>query len=81
MFVGIFALAEVIDLMASGRVTVSGETRYEELQGDRREGIWSVFRHRGLFLRSSVIGTVVGLVPGLGGTVAGFVAYPMAYPW
>ena len=75
MFVGIFAIAEVIDLMASGRITVSGETRYEELQGDRREGILAVFVHWGLFLRSSVIGTVVGLVPGLGGTVAGFVAY------
>ena len=35
----------------------------------------AVLKHRGLVLRSSLIGTVVGLIPGVGGTVAGFVAY------
>lgn len=75
VFLGIFALAEVIDLSASGRATISGKTRVEELGGSTLEGIASVFRNPGLFLRSSVIGTFVGMIPGLGGTVAAFVAY------
>ncbi|MDH3225446.1 MAG: tripartite tricarboxylate transporter permease, partial [Gemmatimonadota bacterium] len=75
VFVGLFAVGEVMDLVVSGRQTVSGRTEVGELEGDAREGVLAVFRHFGLFLRSSAIGTVVGLVPGLGGTVAGFVAY------
>ncbi len=75
VFVGLYAVAEVIDLVVSGRVTVSGTTEVDDLEGDTRQGVLAVFQHFGLFLRSSVIGTVVGLVPGLGGTVAGFIAY------
>lgn len=75
IFLGVFALAETIDLATSGRPTVSGKTRPEQLSGSVWRGIRSVFEHRGLFLRSSVIGTVIGMVPGIGGTVASFVAY------
>jgi TctA family transporter len=75
VFLGLFAVAEVIALMASGRGTVSGKTEAEELAGSTREGIRAVFRYPGLLLRSSLIGTVVGMIPGLGGTVAAFVAY------
>lgn len=75
VFLGLFAVAETIDLIASGRVTVSGRTRVEELGGSTRDGILAVFRNWGLFLKSSGIGTVVGMIPGLGGTVAAFVAY------
>lgn len=75
VFLGVFALAEVTDLMASGRVTVSGRTSVDELKGSVTDGIRAVFRSSRLFLRSSAIGTVVGMIPGLGGTVAAFVAY------
>lgn len=75
VFLGLFAVAETIDLSASGRVTVSGSTRVEELGGSTIDGIVAVFRHGWLFLKSAVIGTVVGMIPGLGGTVAAFVAY------
>lgn len=75
VFLGLFAIAETIDLIGSGRVTISGRTRVEELGGSAGEGILAVFRHWGLFLKSSGIGTVVGMIPGLGGTVAAFVAY------
>jgi TctA family transporter len=75
VFLGMFALAEVIDLSASRRETISGKRQVAELGGSVADGIVSVFRHRGLFLRSSVIGTVVGMIPGLGGTVAAFIAY------
>lgn len=78
VFLGIFALAEVIDLGVSGRVTISGRTTVEALGGSVREGIRAVFGNFALFLRSSLIGTVVGMIPGLGGTVAAFVAYGAA---
>jgi putative tricarboxylic transport membrane protein len=75
VFLGLFALAEVIDLMVSGRETLSGKLRVEDLSGSVGEGVRSVFRNFGLFLRSSVIGTVIGAIPGIGSSVAGFVAY------
>ncbi len=78
VFLGIFALAEVIDLGVSGRVTISGRTTVEALGGSVREGIRAVFNNFTLFIRSSLIGTVVGMIPGLGGTVAAFVAYSAA---
>jgi putative tricarboxylic transport membrane protein len=75
VFLGLFALAETIDLSASGRATISGRTRVEELGGRAIDGIRAVYRNGGLFLRCSTIGTVIGMIPGLGGTVAGFVAW------
>lgn len=75
IFLGIFALAEALDLMASGRQTISGSTRAGDLTGSIRRGIGAVFRHFDVFLKSSVIGTVVGMLPGVGGTVASFIAY------
>lgn len=75
VFLGLFALAEVIDLMAGGKETLSGRQRSEDLSGSVTEGIRAVFRHFGLFARSSIIGTVIGAIPGIGSSVAGFIAY------
>jgi len=75
VFIGVFAVAEVIDLVASGRRSISSTTGTQALAGDARAGLRAVLRERALFVRSSIIGTVVGIVPGLGGTVAAFVAY------
>jgi TctA family transporter len=75
VFLGLFAMAEVLDLCTSGRVTISGRSEAESLGGSTREGVMAVLRNRALLLRSSLIGTVVGLIPGLGGTAAAFVAY------
>lgn len=75
VLLGLFALAEVIDLMASGRVTLSGKRKPGELSGSVSEGIRSVFQHFSLFFRSSAIGAVIGAIPGIGGSVAGFIAY------
>lgn len=75
VFLGLFALAGVIDLIASGRETLSGQSRHQDLGGSVAEGVRSVFRHFGLFLRSSLIGTVIGAIPGIGSAVAGFIAY------
>ena len=61
--------------MRERRVTISGSRDTTRLSGSLRKGIGAVFRYPGVFLRSSVIGTVIGMVPGVGGTVASFVAY------
>jgi putative tricarboxylic transport membrane protein len=75
VFLGLFALTAVIDLVASGKETLSGRLEAASLGGSVGQGIRSVFAHFGLFLRSSVIGTVIGAIPGIGGSVAGFIAY------
>jgi len=75
VFLGLFAVAEVISLVASGRETLSGRLRGGELGGSVGEGVAAVFMNFGLFLRSSVIGTLVGAIPGIGSSVAGFIAY------
>ena len=78
VFLGVFSLAEVIDLLASGRKTISGRENLEELSGSLKDGVLAVFQNFGLFLRSSVLGTVVGMIPGIGGSIASFVAYGAA---
>lgn len=75
VFLGLFAVSEVIALAASRRATISGVTRSQALSGSVREGVLSIFRNFGLFLRSSAIGTLIGILPGVGASVAGFVAY------
>lgn len=78
VLLGIFAIAEMTTLSVTGKGTISGKTQVEELGGSLREGIISVFRNFGLFIRSSLIGTVIGMIPAVGGTVASFVAYGQA---
>ena len=75
VFLGVYAIAEMIHLAVTGKRTISGKTRPEELTGSLWEGATSVFKHFGLFIRSSIIGTVIGMIPAVGGTVASFVAY------
>ena len=78
VFLGMFALTAVMDLAVSRRTTISGESGVEALRGSARDGILAVFHNFGLFLRSSVLGTVVGMIPGIGATVASFLAYGQA---
>ncbi len=75
--IGMFAFSEMLLLIKdkSGliEVKVDKASFASVLQGGA-----DCFRHFGLMVRSSIIGTFVGMVPGLGGTVAGFVAYGQA---
>jgi putative tricarboxylic transport membrane protein len=74
MMLGVFTLAELVEWMRSYRLDPAASAA--RAPGDStRNGIVAVFRHLGLTLRASWIGTVVGIIPGVGGTVAGFVAY------
>jgi putative tricarboxylic transport membrane protein len=78
VFLGVYSLAEVLSLLASGRRTISGRDKMEDLSGSVKDGIMAVFRHWGLFLRSSIVGTVVGMIPGIGGAIGSFAAYGLA---
>lgn len=78
VMLGLFSIAEVMDLSVSDRKTISGSTRAIELGGSVRDGTVAVLRNFSLLIRSSVIGTAIGIIPGVGGTVASFVAYGQA---
>ncbi len=78
VFLGIFAITEMINLERSGRGTISGRSSVNELTGSVWVGVLSIFKHFGLFIRCSILGTVVGIIPGVGATVASFVAYAHA---
>lgn len=75
VMLGLFSVAEMVDLAVSRRATISGAAEGARLGGSVWEGARAVFANAGLFLRCSVIGTVIGAVPGIGGTVASFLAY------
>jgi putative tricarboxylic transport membrane protein len=49
-----------------------------EVRAQMQAGLVEPFRHIGLFLRSSGIGTFVGAIPGVGGSVAQFMSYNVA---
>jgi putative tricarboxylic transport membrane protein len=78
ILLGLFAIAEMTSLSVTGKETISGKSHIEELGGSLREGFLSVFQNFGLFIRSSLIGTIIGMIPAVGGTVASFVAYGQA---
>lgn len=75
VFLGLFAIAEMLSLTASGRRDIAGGAI---LSGSTGEGVKASLKNWGLLLRSSVLGAVVGMVPGVGATVAGFLAYGQA---
>ncbi len=75
---GLFALPEILDLLASG-TSIAGEgadTRSSKGQAFR--GLRDVAANKLLVLRSSVIGVVVGFIPGLGGSVVDWISYGFA---
>jgi TctA family transporter len=64
-FIGLFAIGEAIDLfLGRGKIAQSA---YAGRIGGIAKGIKAVFKHFGLFIRCSVIGTLVGIIPGVGG--------------
>ncbi|MFO1035866.1 MAG: tripartite tricarboxylate transporter permease [Geminicoccaceae bacterium] len=75
VLLGLFAVAEIMRLVASGQRTLSSVTVDTGLGGSLAAGVLSVLTRPGLLLRSSVLGSLIGMVPGIGGTVASFVAY------
>jgi putative tricarboxylic transport membrane protein len=76
-FIGLFAVSEALNLfLQRGRISQVDFTQKGD--GQILQGIKAIFRHFGLFIRSSVIGTVIGIIPGVGGATANFLAYGQA---
>ena len=74
VLLGLFAVAEAMQLLLHGQ-TLGRDAAARAGGGSLLAGCLAPLRHPGLFLRSSLIGTLIGAIPGIGGTVASFVAY------
>ena len=74
VLIGIFAIPEIIDLAIRG-TSIAGDMPRGQLNKGVLEGVKDTFRHFGLTIRCSLIGTFIGIMPGLGGAVAQWVAY------
>ncbi|KMK65042.1 tripartite tricarboxylate transporter permease [Puniceibacterium sp. IMCC21224] len=78
VILGLFAVAEMIDLFARGGALARGVQQPLSARDTQRQiftGIGLAFKNWWLVLRCSTIGTVMGLIPGLGSAPAAFVAY------
>jgi len=73
MAIGLFAIPEVIDLSIRG-TSIAGEAEETKI-GGVMQGFADTFRHWGLVVRASLIGTFIGIIPGLGAAVGQWVAY------
>jgi TctA family transporter len=73
---GIFAIPEMMALGVKGGAIakVQGKAKTYDI-GQVLQGIWDVFRHPWLTLRTSVIGAFIGAIPGLGGDAASWICY------
>ena len=71
--IGLFALAEMIQLTVKGG-SVANADAPTEIVGTM-DGLLASFRKWKTLLRGSIIGTFAGVVPGVGGTVASFLSY------
>ncbi|MBD3677930.1 MAG: tripartite tricarboxylate transporter permease [Rhodobacteraceae bacterium] len=78
VILGLFAVAEMIDLYRRGGA-LARYTPEALSAGDTQrqifKGIGLAFKHWWLVMRCSAIGTTMGLIPGLGSAPAAFVAY------
>jgi TctA family transporter len=74
VLVGIFAIPEILELVARG-TSIAGQLPAGRLSRGAFEGVKDTFRHFGLTIRCSLIGTFIGILPGLGGSVAQWMAY------
>jgi TctA family transporter len=75
---GLFAVPEILALMTSGKSIAQVGTMEPISFRQVMKGGLAVFRHLGVFFRSSALGSVIGIMPGVGGATAPFVAYAAA---
>lgn len=77
--IGLFAIAEVLNLVAKGGTIADTEDgNLESDQSTVWQGVRGVLARPVLFLKSATIGVLIGIVPGVGGTVANFISYMQA---
>lgn len=77
LFIGLFAIAEMIILLRKGG-SIADATSESTARSQMFTGMKDVFIQWRTTLSSSVTGIVVGLAPGLGATTAQFIAYSQA---
>jgi TctA family transporter len=75
---GLFAMPEILALMTTGRSIAQPQAMEPISLRQVVKGGLAVFKHPGVFFRSSAIGSVIGMMPGVGGATAPFVAYAAA---
>ena len=73
--IGFFAIPEIIDLAVQGS-SIARE-KVGKL-GGVMEGVKDTFRHFGMVIRCSAIGSFTGIIPGLGGATSQWLAYAHA---
>jgi len=73
---GLFGLSELFYLVMKGETAIA-QSAITRLSGVM-EGVKDVWRHRWLWLRSTIIGYVIGIIPGIGAEVATWVCYGQA---
>lgn len=71
---GLFALPELVDLLAGGKSIAQGG----QITGGRLEGVKEALRNKWLIVRSALLGTTIGILPGLGGSVVDWLSYGLA---
>lgn len=85
--IGLLVISEAIVNLVGSRSSANGQVRarasfptlqWPEIRKQMRDGLLEPFRHLGIFVRSSGIGTFVGAMPGVGGSVAQFMSYNVA---
>ena len=72
--VGLFAVAEVIDMGIKGGAIAHSKSANINGSGVM-QGVKDCFTNWWLVMRCSVIGNVIGIIPGLGGDAAAFICY------
>jgi len=73
---GMFAIPEMIALgVAGGSMARADKAAGSYGLGSVFRGIGDVFRHWGLSIRTSLIGSFIGMIPGLGGDAASWICY------
>lgn len=75
--IGLFAIAEVLNMIRKGGTIAKADEFVGSRQGVLKGGK-EVLKRPSLFLRSALIGTLIGMIPGAGGTVANFISYIQA---
>ena len=73
--IGFFAIPEIIDLAVQG--SHIAREKVGKL-GGVMEGVKDTFRHLGMVIRCSAIGTLTGIIPGMGGATSQWLAYAHA---
>jgi TctA family transporter len=77
LFIGMFAIAEMLILLRKGG-TIAAQEAQASARSQVVDGFLDVFRHWRTTLTSSATGVIVGVAPGLGGAAAQFIAYAQA---